>query len=275
MILKAVTCACLLLANTICFAQPNCNVYKWKGDALCYKACLQSLAAIEYDQGSAASQNHFDTAIALCPAIDYAYYEKSVPYLKRADFITWNKLMDKAIALNPAYLSERGWCRYKFLRDYEGAISDIDKFGSQFTYDIGYSGDGDYHMNILKALCYKGLGQRDKAIELIEKQLTVKGYTPRQYDYLHLGVLKLEINDMPGAIDALTKEIEIADYLADTYYYLSIAYGRMNNKAECEKNIIKAKEYYMTGKKMTDPYTDHMDKVYLSDIENEMRQVSY
>ena len=269
MTIKAITTVFLLLVKAICFAQPNCNVYLWKGDTLCYKACMQSLTAITYEQGSAMSQKHFDTAIALCSTIEYAYYEKSVPYLKRADFITWNKLMDKAIALNPAYLSERGWCRYKFLRDYEGTISDVDKFATLFSYDIGFSGDGDYHMNVLKALCYKGLGQRDKAIDLIEKQLAVNGYTPRLYDYLHLGVLKLETNDIPGAITAFKKEIVINDYLADTYYYLSIAYKRLNNKAEHERNIIKAKEYYMAGKKMNDPYTDHMDKVYLADIENE------
>jgi len=266
---KSIATVCLLLAGATSFGQPNCNVYLWKGDTVCYKACLQSLTAIEYDQGSAASQKHFDTAITLCSAVDYAFYEKSVPFLKRGDFITWHQLMEKAIALNPAYLSERGWCRYKFLRDYEGAISDIDKFNSLFAHDIGYSGDGDYHMNVLKALCYKGLGQKNKAIELIEKQLSVKGYSPKLYDYLHLGVLKLETNDLLGAIDAFKKEIQINDYLAETYHYLSVAYRRMSNNAERERNIGKAKEYYLAGKKMSDPYTDHMDKVFLWDIEHE------
>lgn len=261
----------LCFSAILCVAQPNCNIYKWKGDNACYHACLESLQAIEFEQGSKESQLHFDKSIELCPSVDYAYFEKAVPYLKRGEFITWKKLIDKAVELNPTgNLGYRGWCRYQFLRDYEGAINDIEKLEALVSYDIGYCINGNYHLNITKALCYKGLGDNKKAIEIFEKQLSEKGYDPSLYDFFHLGVLKLEIGDYLGSIVALKKEIEINDYLADTYYYLALAYKSLNNKAEYEQNIFKAKEYYGSGKRLTDPYTEPMDKIYRTDIEKEI-----
>jgi len=269
--MKYFCCFFCLFISAKCLAQPNCNIYKWKGDSACYKACIE-LRDMEDEQGSAPSQAAFARAVALCPGLEYAWYEKSVPFLKRGDFITWRKLIDKAVELDPHYLLERGWCRYKFLRDYEGAIKDIDKLNSLFPVTNCYSGDGDYHINVLKALCYKGLGEKARAIETIEQQLTVADYHAKLYDYLHLGVLKLETGDYNGAIAALNKEVEVNDYLAETYYYLALAYEQVNNKNGHEKNIRKAREYYDNGKKMTDPYADPMDKIYLSDIEFEMRK---
>src|SRR4051812_11845421 len=117
-------------------SQPNCNVYKLENNPSCYEACLIATEA-EAGQGSKASQLQFDKAIELCPGFDYAYFEKSVPYLKRGDFISWKKLIDKAVELNPTgYLAYRGWCRYQFVRDYRGAIADLERLDSLVSYDI-------------------------------------------------------------------------------------------------------------------------------------------
>lgn len=262
----------LIFSLENCFGQPNCNIYKWKGDSLCYHACLETEKAIEYEQGSRESQIHFDKAISWCEKVDYAYSEKAVPYLKRGDFITWKKLIDKAVEINPAgNLGYRGWCRYQFLRDYEGAIKDIEQLDSLANYDIGYSTNGDYHLNIAKALCYEGLGENKKAIEIIEKQLSVEKYSASPYDYLHLGILKFKTGDYTAAITALKKEIEINDHLADTYYYLALANQKLSDRNEYQKNILKAREFYLAGKKRTDPYTETMDKIYLVNIENEIK----
>ncbi len=197
--------------------------------------------------------------------------EKSVPYLKRGDFISWKKLIDKAVALNPReHLGYRGWCRYQFLRDYEGAIRDIEKLDSMTIHDIGYSVNADYHLNIAKALCYKALGQKNKAIEIIENQLAQKDYSPLTYDYFHLGVLKMETGDTDGGIAYLNKSIEFNDYLAEPYYYLGLIYKKQNMISEFKEYMEKAKAYYLKGYKRFDPYTHPMDKIYLADIENEL-----
>jgi tetratricopeptide (TPR) repeat protein len=252
-------------------SQPNCDIYKWNGDENCYKACIEATEANNYPQGSAQSQYQFDKAIELCPNFDYAYFEKAVPYLKRGDFITWKLLIDKAVELNPHQrLGYRGWCRYQFLGDFEGAIEDIEKLESLVNYDIGYCQNGDYHLIIAKALCYKGLGIKNKAINLIEDQLKKGDYSPLPYDYLHLGVLKLESGDFQGAIEALQKQNDINNYLAETYYYLALAYKAQPSFEDYQSNLNKAKDLYLKGYRRSDPYTEPMDKIYLTDIENEI-----
>ncbi|MEJ7646232.1 MAG: hypothetical protein WKF87_16670 [Chryseolinea sp.] len=237
----------------------------------CYEACI---TATEGDtaQGTRISQEQFDKAIELCPTFDYAYFEKAVPYLKRGDFITWRKLIDQAVQLNPKlHLGYRGWCRYQFVRDYRGAIMDLEKLDSLSNHNIGYSINGDYHLNVAKALCYKALGQKNKALEIIEKQLAEKDYRPWTYDYLHLGVLKMETGDLEGGIECLKKSIAYNDYLAEPYFYLGLIYKKKKQMKEYQQNMEKAKAYYIKGHKRFDPYTQPMDKVYLADIDEELQ----
>jgi tetratricopeptide (TPR) repeat protein len=250
----------------IVVAQPNCSLYQTQHNEACYEACTIAVEAARY-QGARDSQLRLDKAIALCPTLDYAYYQKSIPYLKRGEFITWKKLIDKAVELNPlAHLGYRGWCRYQFLRDYKGAIADFELLSTLTNKNIGYSANGDYHLNIARALCYKALGNTSKALDIFEKQLSEPGNTILIYDYLHLGVLKLEVGDLGGAVESLKKSITNNDYLAENYYYLGLIYKKQNLLAEAKENLEKAKAYYQMGRKMSDSYTHPMDKIFFEDI---------
>ncbi len=268
--MKGVCIILIIISAFQTYAQPNCNVYKMNNNQPCYEACLTATEG-ELGQGTKASQLQYDKAIEMCPTFDYAYLEKSVPYLKRGDFVTWKILIDKAVELNPAgRLGYRGWCRFQFLRDYKGAIEDLERLSTLNEFDIGYSQNGDYHLNIAKALCYKAIDQKSKAIEIIEEQLARKGYSPMIYDYLHLGVLKMETGDVNGAIDCLNKSISYNDYLAEPYYYLGLIYKNQKLKMQSREAFGKAKTYYLKGYKRFDPYTHPMDKIYLADIEKEL-----
>lgn len=81
----------LLVTSPFCtIAQINCDVYKMENNQACYEACIIATEDT-YGQGTKRSQLNFDKAIALCPNLDYAYFEKAVPYLKRGEFVTWRK----------------------------------------------------------------------------------------------------------------------------------------------------------------------------------------
>ncbi len=264
----------LLVLPVYLFGQPNCNIFKWNNNDSCYRACIIATEAAEY-QGWRLSQVGFEKAVDLCPILDYAYLEKSVPYLKRGDFLSWKVLIDKAVSLNPTmHLGYRGWCKYQFVRDYHGAITDIETLDSLVSYDIGRSINSDYHLVIVKALCYKAIGLKQKAIDIIETQLSQKTYSPGLYDYLHLGVLKLEAGAIKESIACFNKQIEINDYLAETYYYIALAYKHVKAFTEYKRNMEKAKAYYLKGYKRTDTYTEPMDKIYLADIEKELNEAS-
>ena len=254
----------ILLFSTIVYSQINCNIYN---DSLCKKACELVNRAEPY-QGFNLSQMDFDKAIELCPDFDYAYREKSVPYLKRGDFVSWKKLIDKSVEISPINnLGYRGWCKYQFLRDYNGALVDLERLETISKGDIGYSQNGDYHLKIVIALCYKGIGNKTKAIELIKKQLSIKGYSPLNYDYLHLGVLYLEQGKFKEAIKNFKKEIQLDDYLAETYYYLALAYKKEKQINLCKQYLCKARDLYLKGYVMNDSYTNPIDKIFFSQIE--------
>ncbi len=259
----------LLLKSWGGHAQVNCNVYKWAGDTACYEGCKLYDLANHTAQGCRASQMLYDSVIAHCPSFDMAYMEKAVPYLKRGDFITWRIWIDKAVALNPKeHLGYRGWCRYQFLRDYAGALADLEKLEKLKPDNLGYSVNGDYHLKIAQALCYKGLGQKEKAIEIIETQLASPGYDPGYYDYLHLAVLKIETGNPYSAVPVLEKQLTLSASFAETYYYLALAYKQMgDHRREMLDNLAQAKQLYQAGRHRTDPYDNPTDRIYWEDIE--------
>ena len=249
-------------------AQINCNVYKWAGDTVCFRACQIYETANHTRQGSRFSQMLYDSVIAICPFFDMAYMEKAVPYLKRGDFVSWRFWMDKAVAINPKeHLGYRGWCRYQFLRDYAGALADIEALEKIKQPNIGYSVNGDYHLVIAKALFYKGLGQKEKAIQTIETQLSTSGYEPGYYDYLHLAVLKIETGKPGEAIPVLEKQRSLSADFAETYYYLALAYKQTDQHPQMLENLALAKKLYEAGRHRKDTYDNPEDRIYREDID--------
>lgn len=255
------------------YAPPNCEIYK--NNESCYKSCKAATKAIRYKQGSYWSQQYFDESIELCPNFAYSYMEKAVPYLKRGKFITWKKLIDKAVELSPQeYLGYRAWCRLQFLRDYEGTIKDIEQLKKLTTYDIGYCQTGDYHLNIALALCYKEMGEMDKARMLFEEQLGSNDYDARLYDYYHFGVLEYQAENYQKAIEYLEKQIEVNGDLGETYYFLAMANKGLGHWEAYNEYLNKSEDYYRKGNLRTDTYAETIDKIYLIDILNEKNSMT-
>lgn len=262
-----------LLPISLVFSQPNCEAYKYYGDTLKYKACKKAMGIKGFYQFSKEYQTVLDESLEIDPTFDYAYWAKSIAYLKSGDFVTWKKLIDKAVEYNPKdHLGYRGWCRYQFFRDYLGAIKDIEKLDSLVDYDIGYSQNGTYHLNIAKGLCYKAIREKGKAIKIIEDQIKLNEEDNfiGAYDYIHLGVLYLETEQYKKAIDMFKKQSQ-RNELAENQYYLALTYQKLDNNTELKSGLEKAKELYIEGKKMSDPYSNPMDKIYLEQIEGQLK----
>ncbi|WP_187696308.1 tetratricopeptide repeat protein [Xanthovirga aplysinae] len=220
----------VFLASTKLFGIPNCNIYKEDED--CYLACKEAEKAIQHSQGSKASQEHFLKSIELCPEFAYSYFSPSIPYAKRGQMNIWIDLINKAVELDPeTYLGGRGWYHWFFMHNYEKAIADIDKLDSLVDYDIGPTGDGYYHLNIMKGLCYKGLKDFDKAIELIEDCIASEDYYQGAYDNLHLGVLYLEVNQLEKALTEFKIQMELND-VSEAYFYSARVYQKMGDSGK-------------------------------------------
>ncbi|OXA99941.1 hypothetical protein B0A81_21045 [Flavobacterium plurextorum] len=258
-----------LLCPVYLFSQPNCNAFLYVGDTLQYKACIEAEKIEKLYQFQREFQEVLDNAIKISPNFAYAYREKSTAYLKSGDFLTWKKLIDKAVDLDYSLnLGYRAWCRYQFFRDYKGAIKDIEKLDSLANYNIGYSTNGDYHLNITKGICYSAINQKKKAIKIFNEQLKTKDYSAGLYDYYQLGVTYYQVKDYKNALKAFEKQTKINEF-ADNSYYKCKVYKVLQNQKEYKKYKKIALELYAENKKMFDPYTRHFNSVYYETIKNE------
>ena len=134
--------------------------------------------------------------------------------------------------------------------------------------DIGYSQNGNYHLEIVKALCYNAIGKTKLAIATFQKQFSKNNYKPLLLDYYHLAVIYFEMKDYNNAKTYFEKQIANNDYYAEPYYYLALIYKRNNNIKQYKKNLVKAEEMYNKEYIMKDNYTHPIDKIYKKDIEN-------
>ena len=251
----------ILVIYTNLQAQVNCNSIEGEN---CKKAC-EIFNHDSGSQGSQQSQENLDKAIVLCPSFSDAYMEKSVPYLKRGDFVTWKKLIDKAVELDPAnQLGYRGWCKLQFLRDYEGAIEDFDQLEKYRPENLGYSKNGNYNLYVAKAICYSALNQKEKAIKILENLFKTKNYNFGLYDYYQLGVTYFELTQYDKALENFEKQSKIYDFAENIYFKSKVAKIRNKDYLDLKKMALKS---YDEGKTMKDGYTHHFNKVYRAEIE--------
>ena len=223
-------------------------------------------------QGSKESQIHFDKSIALCPTFEYSYYEKGVPYVKRGQNADWKPLIDKAVELKPKeFLMHRGWCNYMFLHNYQAALNDIDELERITDYDLGMTGDGNFHLNIIRALCYRGLGDTPKAITSIENQLAQTDYEAGLFDYFYLGVMYLQSKQYEKAHKALLEQIKVNN-VADANYYLALTQSHLGDYEAYRNALKKALEQYEKSEHIYNAYKHYEDEVFKIDITTEMQK---
>jgi tetratricopeptide (TPR) repeat protein len=181
--------------------------------------------------------------------------------------------MDEAVRLDPMlYLDNRGWCRFKFLHDYEGALQDLLEAQRIQRGHLGWSGDGDYDLNLMVALCYREQGHLDSALVLMDSYFTAKeenktGLGVGIYDYLHYGVTLMKAEKFEMAMAAFQKQIHEYRQLPDTYYYIALLHEREGDAEKYYENVNLAHQYYVKGYNRKDPYCEALDEVYLSDIQ--------
>lgn len=241
-------------------AQVNCNSMQ---DENCKKACEKYNLASEY-QGVFKSQEVFDEAIELCPDFSEIYSEKAVPYLKNGDFVTWKKLIDKAVKLDPKkHLGYRGWCKFQFLRDYKGALSDFETLEKYRPNNIGYSQNGDYNLYVAKAICYSALNQKEKGIDVLEHLFRQKDYHFGFYDYYQLGVTYFQIGQYDEALENFEKQSKIYDFAENIFFKAKVSKVRNKDYLELKQLALKT---YDEGDMMKDPYTHHFNKIYRTEI---------
>ncbi|PWN66848.1 hypothetical protein C1631_019200 [Chryseobacterium phosphatilyticum] len=250
-----------LLIYSTSLAQVNCNIFTTDQ---CKESCEKSNFAekIEWTQYA---QELFDEAIKLCPTNDFAFKEKTVPYLRSEDFVNWKKLIDKAVKLDPKKnLGHRGWGKFQFLHDYSGAIRDLDELKKYSPEDLGRSRNGDSDLDIVKAMSYSGFGQKEKAAGIIERLLTARGYVKGVFDHYQLGVTYFQLGKYDKALENFEQQSKEYDFAENIYFKSKVS--KIRNKDYLDLKML-ALQTYDAGKVMKDGNTQHFNKVYRKQIE--------
>jgi len=123
-------------------------------------------------------------------------------------------------------------------------------------------------LGMARALCYKSIGEPEKAIQILEGQLNSEDHSIGLHDYLHLGVIYLEQKEYKKALEAFLIQSE-ENNIAENQYYLALTSKAL--KMPYIENLKKAKALYLSGNKMFSDYIDPIHKIYLEDIENELK----
>lgn len=258
----------LILCPILVFSQENSNYFKTQGEMNKYEPCImyEELHTKYPNQFQREWMEGLDEILSKYPEYSRAYREKSATYIKAGDFINWKINVDKAVKYDAeGYLGIRAGLKAKFFGDYEGAIHDIDSLASISKFDLGYTNNGDYHLNVLKGIAYSKLGQQEKGIEIIERQLAQESHFTGLYDYYQLGIIYFELENFVKAIENFQKQLAINEN-AETHYYLGQSYKKIGDVEKYEEHKQLAIELYRKAVIMRDPYNEHINKVYFQTI---------
>ena len=237
----------------------------------CRQGCEEALKGNRYKQGSKASQLQYQKAIDLCPTFAYAYMQKAVPFLKRGLFTEWKILIDKAVDLSELeFLGYRGWCRLQFLRDYKGAILDIERLLAISKYDIGYCQTGDYHLKVALAISYAGLKEYEKSIELLKTFIENNETDIGLYDYYHLGVWQYKLGLLDAAELSFENQLKVNNSLAEVYYYKGLCKIAIGDYKKAKVYLEQSKNKFNKGEFMHNIYTTPFDNIMSKQIEHSL-----
>jgi len=249
-------------------SQVNCYIYpEGSGER---KACEMCEKASGFKQGSREKQILFDKAIAIGPKFDWAYYQKSVAYFKRGFIIEGLELLNEAIKLKPLdYLTYRAIWYWEY-KNYDLCIKDLETYYAMPKAYLQTTPGGEKDMRIILGLAYAKTGKLEKGIETITN--CFKTYKENDdfglADYHSLGMLYVMNKQYDKAIETLKKQLTVNKDLADTYYYLGLAY---KGKGETEEASLWFQDAIL---KFKDPYRFYNRvagfTVYLEDIEKEI-----
>ena len=242
--MKKISILLVLIYNITAYSQGNCLIFpKESGER---KACELSYKAIEYSQGSKESQLIFDKAISVGPKYAWAYYEKSVPYFKRGFLYEGLQILNKAIELEPVeYLCYRASWYWQY-KNYDLCIQDLERYYALPNAYMQFTPGGEMNMRIILALAYAKKKNYEKAIETIVNYMNLPEF--KKFigfsDYHVLGLLYVLNKQYDKAIEVFKKQFTVINTIADTYYYLGLAYQGKEDTKEATLQFNKALELF-------------------------------
>nr|WP_315027442.1 hypothetical protein [uncultured Chryseobacterium sp.] len=211
-----------LLIYSTSLAQVNCNTFT--ADQ-CKESCEKSNLAEEI-QWAQYAQELFDEAIKLYPVNDFAFKEKSIPYLKSDDFITWRKLVDKAVKLDfQQNLVYR--INYKFFHDYS-TIRDSEGLKRYYAEDLRRPLSENDHQDIVRTVSCSVLVPQGKVAGIIERLIAARGSVKGMFNHYQPEATCLEQGKYDRTLENFEKHSKEYNFAENIYFKSKVS--KIRNK---------------------------------------------
>ena len=222
----------------------------------------------EHSQGLYMSQKLFDILIFQNPEDSNSYFEKSVAFNKRGEYAEGFRLLDKAVELNPDWhLGYRGWLRLVKVKDYRGAIRDLERLDSLTPNVVDYPWSNNIHY--LLGLSYKGLKEYDYALNEFNKAVTSEKDSSlvNHNLYLHKGIILKDQGKYTDAIANFNACLEHSHKQSpEAHYQKALVFKSLEKFDSAQISLNKSLELFNNGYKHKDIYNEVSNELYLSDI---------
>lgn len=234
-----------------------------------------SQRATKIPQGTILEQSLLDTAIFLDSANHNAWLEKSTWAIKIGAYTEYAFYINKAVEINPlSSLGYRAWTRLFCLRDYQGALDDLDRLDSLTPALMDYPwGENIY---FLRGLAKMQMGKDEEALrefttciiktteEVGEKWIDV-------YAFVYRGAILLKQDRIGESIRDFDTALKYYDKCAEAYYFKALALIKNSDQTAACENLQYALEFAKQNYINSTVYRDVFNQLYITDIEIQIK----
>ena len=220
-----------------------------------------------------------DSAILVSP--EHVGYRQTLSYAykKRGEHIDAMKTLNEAVDLDIAQgsfaaLEYRAWTMLYYYRDYETAISDIDKITemSGTTFNVCWGEDCSFQ----KGQALYRLGKYDDAIQafdlsLADLQSNGLDVADEIYTYFYYGRCLDELGDRHGAMAMYERALFSHPNFSEAIFQKARIYRMIGDHQKAEESLIKAEKLLNGLNKMGEPYFERFDELFPWMIEEERK----
>lgn len=234
-----------------------------------YDENLLNLQRKQYYQGSKKRQVNSDQLIAINPNESSYYQGKSMAHTKIGDYHIAFPLLEKAWDLDAKETGYYyGWLLLYYYRDYERALDKLETYDN-FTPDSPDFCWGE-HINYLKGLCHKQMGNYERAISEFDRLIAYEGEFVDVYAYVYRGICQQKLNRHEAAIKDFDLAIQAYDNCSMAYFYKALSLQELQSVEQAEQSLLKSKALVQEGYLKRHAYHEAFDGISLEMIEDHL-----
>ena len=231
--------------------------------------------AFKLYQHSFEYQVAMDSALRISPNWAAGYRHKARPYLFSGDYANFMKYMQPAVENDYMELGYRGWCRLYFIKDYEGAIADLELLDKK-TVDFD-----DFPMSenlfYLTGLAKKEMGNFADALVDFNKSVASQSKNKGEewvesHTWFYRGVTYFEMSEYEKALEDFYRTLKYDANSSDALFYMALTFEKLHRTSDICPLLRNSFEKFNKGFVHKDGLADVPNQLYLSDLEEKMKQ---